>query len=84
MDKNCGLPCKSKSKIMGPSICDGKGSCVAAELNPCEVHGCEGKNCGQKCLMGDMRGWCDATGNCGFKRDVKCSNIIIFRLLFFI
>ena len=62
---------------MGFSVCNGEGLCVSAELNPCAVHGCEGKGCGEECLMGDIMGWCDAAGNCEYSPDVECGNIII-------
>ena len=57
---------------MGPKICDGKGNCVSPEMNPCAVHGCEGKDCGDSCLMGDIMGWCDATGECSFAQEPQC------------
>ena len=57
---------------MGPKICDGKGHCVSLEMNPCAVHGCEGKDCGDSCLMGDIMGWCNATGECSFAQEPRC------------
>ena len=54
------------------TVCDGKGSCVSVEMNPCEAHGCEGKDCGDSCLMGDIMGWCDAAGECIFAQKPRC------------
>ena len=74
------MPCEGEFdgiKGMPLTICNGKGLCVSEELNPCVVHGCEGKECGEECLMGDIMGWCDAEENCGFSPDVECSNILI-------
>ena len=56
-DKTCGLPCSE-------GICDGNGRCASPEENPCMVHGCEGKECGESCLSGDTMGACDASGKC--------------------
>ena len=49
---------------MMEGICNGKGRCVSVLENPCSVHGCEGKLCGERCLMGDIQGWCDSKGEC--------------------
>jgi len=58
---------------MGGGICDGKGSCVSPMINPCSVHGCDGKKCGDDCLMGDIMGWCDHRGTCDFA-PVECGH----------
>ena len=34
--------------------------------------------------MGDIMGWCDARGDCGFSPDVECSKIIILFLQFYL
>ena len=47
-------------------VCDGEKSCVSMEMNPCSVHGCGGKKCGDECLLGDMVGVCDAEETCQF------------------
>ena len=65
-DKTCGQPCSK-------GICNGNGWCVSVLENPCAVHGCEGKKCGQGCLMGDILGTCDASGNCKSSTwDIHC------------
>ena len=49
----------------GAGICDNKTeSCVSAFYNPCAVHGCEAKLCGDQCLNGDIMYQCDANGYC--------------------
>ena len=59
-----------------PGICNGKGVCVDPLMNPCSVHGCEGKSCGDDCLSGDIMGWCDANGNCDFQNhDPDCGGM---------
>ena len=63
-DKTCGQPCSE-------GICDGNGRCASPEENPCTVHGCEGKKCGESCLNGDIMGACDASGKCASK-GVNC------------
>ena len=68
----CGTPCNAEFEGMGPKICDGKGNCVSPEMNPCAVHGCEGKDCGDSCLMGDIMGWCNASGECSFTQEPRC------------
>ena len=74
--KECGVPCED-SMMGGYSVCNGKGQCVAGELNPCEQHGCDGKKCGENCLMGDIMGWCDHRGTCDYiQENVKCGNKI--------
>ena len=72
MPAQCGAPCTAEFDGMGPKICDGKGRCVSPEMNPCAVHGCKGKDCGDSCLMGDIMGWCDATGDCSFAQETRC------------
>ena len=72
MPAQCGAPCTAELDGMGPKICDGKGHCVSPEMNPCAVHGCEGKVCGDSCLMGDILGWCEATGECSFDQEPRC------------
>ena len=47
-------------------VCDGDGYCVSPEFNPCSVHGCGGKECGDECLLGDILGVCNADGECDF------------------
>ena len=32
--------------------------------NPCAIHGCDGKKCGDACLKGDVQGWCNSDGTC--------------------
>ena len=62
---------------MGPGVCDRNGRCVSAMLNPCSIHGCEDKDCGEMCIMGDIAGWCDARGKCSFSPDTtKCGKSI--------
>ena len=57
-------------------ICDGNGGCVHPLMNPCSVHGCEGKKCGDDCLSDDIVGWCDAKGNCDFQNhDPDCGGM---------
>ena len=47
--------------------CDGNGFCAHAETNPCAVHGCDGKKCGDVCLReGDIMGFCDKHLNCDY------------------
>ena len=68
--KPCGTPCPlghcpDCRPGFGAGICDNETeSCVSAFYNPCAVHGCEGKMCGEKCLMGDLMNECDANGDC--------------------
>ena len=78
----CGTPCVGNFQGMGGGICDGNGRCVEPLMNPCSVHGCEGKACGEECLMGDIMGWCDARGDCGFSPDVECSKIFIINIFY--
>ena len=53
-------------------VCDGEGSCLSIEFNPCSIHGCGGKKCGDECLQGDIVGVCDAKQICQFGGDVIC------------
>jgi len=71
--QECGTPCEGSLIEQGGGICDGKGSCVSPRINPCAQHGCDGKKCGEDCLMGDIMGWCDHRGTCDFS-PVKCGN----------
>ena len=60
----CGVLCNISPFSQG--VCDGDGFCVSQEMNPCAVHGCNGKKCGDDCLSGDIRGVCNADGECDF------------------
>ena len=60
--KPCGEPCKLLNIEVG--VCDGRGQCRHLMENPCTVHGCDGKQFGEVCLMGDILGWCGAGGRC--------------------
>ena len=60
--------------ICDGGICDGQGACVSPEMNPCSQQGCNGKVCGEDCLVGDIMGNCDAKGECQFD-EVKCGTI---------
>merc|ERR1719245_1061761 len=53
-------------------MCNGSGMCVNAEMNPCSKHGCDGLGCGDSCLMGDIMGWCDRSGECLFSGPPMC------------
>merc|ERR1719334_97592 len=56
--KSCGTICSG-------GVCDGRGSCVSAWLNPCSKQGCDGLKCGDQCLyQGDISGICDLEGKC--------------------
>ena len=61
--KECGESCGTYG------ICNGDGFCTSAEFNPCSVHGCGGKNCGDNCLSGDLAGICNKDGECIFDID---------------
>ena len=81
--KTCGEPCNLsleprpnlKQEI---GVCDGIGHCRHLMENPCAVHGCDEKKCGEVCLNGDIQGWCDNEGKCepSFMKPV-CGRIII-------
>ena len=44
-------------------------------MNPCAVHGCDGKKCGDSCLSGDLMGTCNADGECDYESSsVDCGN----------
>ena len=60
---------------IGTGVCDGDRSCVSIEFNPCSVHGCGGKKCGDECLQGDIQGVCDAEEICQFGGDVNCGKL---------
>ena len=81
--QSCGAPCTTiVQALYKPGVCDGKGSCVSLESNPCSVHGCDKKLCGDECLSGDIKGWCDANGECKFsRRYIKCGKLIDLVLL---
>ena len=56
-------------------MCDGHGFCVPGDMNPCAVHGCDGKKCGDSCLSGDLMGTCNADGECDYESSsVDCGN----------
>ena len=63
--------------MYGTGVCGNNGApwCVSVLENPCAHHGCEGKGCGDKCLMGDMEFECNNEGICdGYHHDCgKCS-----------
>ena len=79
--KECGYPC---TQISGyPGICTGRleanyfleasGRCADPIENPCAVHGCDEKKCGEECLQGDIIGRCDLGGECVFDhRPLNC------------
>ena len=69
----CGVPCEDSMLGKDGGVCNGNGQCVSPELNPCSQHGCDGKKCGDNCLMGDIMGWCDHRGTCEFA-PVRCGN----------
>ena len=73
MQQECGVPCENSELGKDGGICDGEGHCVHPMINPCSQHGCDGKKCGDDCLMGDIMGWCDHRGTCDFS-PVKCGN----------
>merc|ERR1712080_765955 len=56
----CGIMCGNAM------MCNGKGQCVSAEMNPCEEHGCDEKECGDECLSGDIMGVCNMKGECDY------------------
>ena len=62
----CGDECVDDSRGGFKGICDGQGACVSPIENPCSVHGCGGKQCGERCLEGDIAGFCDSQGTCNF------------------
>merc|ERR1711981_332415 len=72
--KPCGVMCIASYRVPPGTefshMCDGKGKCVNAELNPCSQNGCrayEGysaKKCGDECDSGDVIGRCDKQLNC--------------------
>ena len=58
--------CKEKKcgELCSKGVCDGDGYCVNSEENPCTVQGCDSKECGDVCLIGDIKGLCNANGEC--------------------
>ena len=72
-EQHCGKTCMIRYNNYQPpnpnGICDGKGVCIESSDSPCDVYGCEGKNCGDDCLSGDIAGWCDNNGNCDIEGD---------------
>ena len=60
--KACGEPCKLLNIEVG--VCDGHGQCRHLMENPCTAQGCDGKQLGEVCLMGDIQGWCGTDGRC--------------------
>ena len=88
--QSCGAPCTTKNRDRGiysprieNGVCNRNGSCVSPETNPCEIHGCDKKRCGETCLMGDIMGWCNSKGDCEFTRDnIKCGKLIDLVILF--
>ena len=72
--KTCGVMC---ANVYGPGVCDGHGRCADPLENPCSKHGCDGLNCGDKCLMGDIMGQCDVRLNCVLGMDnLGCGRIL--------
>ena len=70
--KECGVMCDEEYMV-----CDGHGSCVFAESNPCLKHGCDGLNCGDVCLMGDIIGLCDVRLKCMLEgENLGCGKIL--------
>ena len=53
-------------------MCNKQERCVSVEENPCLVHGCKGKECGDNCLMGDIMGYCNASGHCRSVKSDDC------------
>ena len=64
-------------------MCDGNGFCVNGETNPCAVHGCDGKKCGDRCLRdGDIMGFCNKFLDCDdIKKSCGISILTIFLYL---
>jgi len=71
-NKPCGELCFQKDFNVSKGwhgVCDGNGVCVSRFSNPCEVHGCDGKKCGDECLRdGDIMGFCDKDLYCDYNR----------------
>ena len=70
-EQECGVHCENSELGKEGGICDGGGHCVHPLTNPCSQHGCDGKECGDDCLMGDVLGWCDSQGTCS-SSPVQC------------
>ena len=73
IQQECGVRCENSELGKEGGICDGGGHCVHPITNPCSQHGCDGKECGDGCLMGDVLGWCDNEGAC-VSSPVQCGN----------
>lgn len=69
LSQKCGNLCEG-------GVCDGKGFCTDPIMNPCSDHGCEGRKCGDECLLGDITGLCDLRGICQFSK-VFCGKYCI-------
>ena len=71
--------CTQTDDFGSPGVCDGHGYCVSGEMNPCAVHGCGGKSCGDECLQGDIMGLCDENGICEFNPgNLNCGIFILW------
>ena len=63
---------------VSPGVCDGVSQCVDPIENPCVQHGCSGKQCGDGCFSGDIRGRCDANGACEILPiDLQCGTLTL-------
>jgi len=58
--KSCGEECGGADI----GVCNGDGICVSPLENPCAIHGCQGLECGESCLSGDIVGVCNVAGEC--------------------
>ena len=76
----CGTPCYHKNGDKG--VCNGKGYCVSEEDNPCTLHGCGEKQCGDRCVQGDLVGVCDAKGQCEYDIERVICGISISTTIF--
>ena len=65
-------------------MCNKQERGVGIEENPCSVHGCKGKKCGDECFMGDITGICDASGDCKFEEKVNCGRNLMIKTLMII
>ena len=58
-------------------MCDNEGYCVTPETNPCAVHDCNEKECGDLCSTGDINGACNTDGECDIDiSSINCGNFI--------
>ena len=58
-------------------MCDNEGYCVSPEMNPCAMHECNEKECGDSCLIGDIIGACNKDGECEIDiSSIDCGNFI--------